>query len=95
MDSQHNAPPIPPPIDEMNKIALWVLESLKNQGLSFLLLGIAVWHLEGKNVELSKSMVLCQEEKYNALIEVVKQNTEALINLANGQEDKAASKPKR
>ncbi len=78
---------IPPPLEDMNRMAVWILDTLKNQGLSFLLLGLAVWHLQAQNNELSKLIRDCQEEKYNALITVVSHNTAALNNITNGKEE--------
>ena len=93
MDTQQQQQPIPPPLDEMSKIGFWILETLKNQGLSFLLLGLAVYHLQGQNNELSKEMRLCQEEKYNALVTVIESNTAALNEIAlNGKEEIKARK---
>ena len=81
-------PPIPPPIEEMNRIGIWILDTLRNQGLSFLLLGVAVWFLQSQNNDLAREVRDCQTEKYNALITVVKSNTEALNNLIqNGKEE--------
>lgn len=87
MDTQPITPPIPPPIEEMNRIGVWILETLKNQGLSFLLLGLAVWHLQEQNNELNSHIRDCQEEKYNALISVVQANTEALNKITHGKEE--------
>lgn len=86
MDTPQTEQHIPPPVEEMNRIGLWLLDTLKNQGLSFLLLGVAVWHLQGQNNSLSREIRACQEEKHNALIEVVTANTAALNNIANGKE---------
>lgn len=92
MDTQQDTQPIPPPLEEMNKIGFWLLDTLKNQGLSFLLLGLAVWHLQGQNNTLASEIRECQEEKYNALIAVVSANTDALNNLSNGQTQKKVGK---
>lgn len=86
MDKQQT-PPIPPPLEEMNRIGIWALDTLKNQGISFLLLGLAVWHLQGQNNELSKEIRDCQEDKYQAIISVIKTNTEALKLITDGKEE--------
>lgn len=94
MDTQQR-PPIPPPIEEMNRIGIWLLDTLKNQGLSFVLLGVAVWFLQTQNNQLAREVKDCNTEKYNALITVVQSNTEALNRLTNGKEEKETTPPKR
>lgn len=78
MDTPQTQPPIPPLLNDMNRTLVWILEVLKTQGLSFLLLGIAVWYLQGQNNELRREISLCNEDKYNGMLEVLRQNTIAL-----------------
>lgn len=94
MDTPVNTPPIPPPLEEMNRIGIWLLDTLKNQGMSFVLLGVAVWFLESQNNALAREVKDCQTEKYNALITVVQSNTEALNRLTHGQKEETPPKKK-
>jgi len=86
--------PIPPPYEEMNRVTIWLLDTLKNQGASFVLLGIAVWYLQTQNNVLSRDIKDCQSEKYNALITVVQSNTDALnrLSASYGKEEKNPQK---
>ena len=72
----------------MTAITSWLLESLKNQGLSFLLLGVAVFYLQDKNDTMAAEIRQCQEQRYNALVEVIQANTKALEKLSYGKEEK-------
>lgn len=69
----------------MTAITQWLLESLKNQGLSFLLLGVAVFYLQDQNTSMAREIRDCQEQRYNALVEVIEANTKALQQLSNGK----------
>lgn len=69
----------------MTAITQWLLESLKNQGLSFLLLGVAVFYLQDQNTIMAREIRDCQEQRYNALVEVIEANTKALQQLSNGK----------
>lgn len=92
MDNQPT-PVIPPQLDMIR----FLLDTLKSQGLSFLLLGLAVWHLQSQNDALATEIRACQEDKYNALVEIIRANTEALQHLTNGKEEqeKEAAKPRK
>lgn len=53
---------------------MWILNTLRDKGIEFLLLGIAVWWLQQENVTIRKEINQCQQEK----IELFKQENEAL-----------------
>jgi hypothetical protein len=65
----------------MNNILLFIADALKTQGVSFLILGLAVWYLQGQNIELRKDLQTCQETKIELLLKVVEGNTFALKNI--------------
>lgn len=83
MDNQPT-PVIPP---QSNDMVNYLLETLKNQGLSFVLLGVAVWYLQGNNDRLANEIRSCQQEKYDAMLQVINSNTQALNALTYGKEE--------
>lgn len=87
MDNQQT-PAIPPQSDMVN----YLLETLKNQGLSFVLLGVAVWYLQGNNDRLANEIRACQQEKYDAMIQVIESNTHALNALTYGKEEEKTAR---
>lgn len=67
---------------------MWILSTLKEKGIEFLLLGVAVWWLQSENVEIRRDMNRCQEEKLEvyraenaALREVIGECTIAIQEL--------------
>lgn len=92
MDSQHTPPTIPPTQDvlplDMNNLASWILTTLRNYGLPFLLLGVAVWYFHNRTEKLETAIELCQknhletiEIQNGALIRALNDNTQALNRL--------------
>jgi len=81
MDTQPQQPLIPPPLEEMNKMAIWILETLKNQGLSFLLLGVAVWYFHGESKELRTELMHCMDSNQSELTQAIKENTSEIKTL--------------
>lgn len=84
MDNQQHLPNVPPPSDDM-AIIRFVLDALRTQGLSFLLLGVAVWYLQQQNMELRKDVQDCQAvqiefltKKNEGLTQALEKNTTAL-----------------
>ena len=61
---------LPPVHSDMN----WIFITLKDKGIEFLLLGIAVWWLQQENVTIRREINQCQQEK----IEVFRQENAAL-----------------
>lgn len=85
MDNQQLTPNVPPPNDDMATIARFLLDALRTQGLSFLLLGVAVWYLQAQNVELRKDVQDCQSvqiefltKKNEGLTQALEKNSTAL-----------------
>jgi len=79
MDNQNQ---VIPPEFEMVK---YILEILRTQGLSFLLLGVAVWYLQSQNMELRRDVLNCQSTqieylttKTETLTKTLESNTTAL-----------------
>ena len=75
---------LPPLQSDMN----WIFVTLKDKGIEFLLLGIAVWWLQQENVTIRKEINQCQQEKIEvfrqenaALREVITQCTVAITEL--------------
>ncbi|MGL5131696.1 MAG: hypothetical protein ACRC78_04150 [Planktothrix sp.] len=76
------------PIFDMNKAMAYLLNVLQNQGPSFLIMGLAVWYLQGQNIELRQQVSNCQYGQIEMLttqnqqmIKVIEQNTLAIQNL--------------
>lgn len=63
----------------MGNIGSIVLEQLRTQGLSFILLGIAVWFLYGQNQKLSIQVKGCNE----TIIEMYRQDRKEMLTIIN------------
>lgn len=68
-----------------SNIAMYLLDQLRMHGLSFLLLGIAVWYFHAENLKMKGEIKQCNDaliEMYRTdrseLLEVVRNNTAAL-----------------
>lgn len=92
MDSQPTPPPIPPalPLD-MNTWTAWLLNTIRNYGLPFVLLGIAVAYFHARTEKLETAIDLCQKNhletitmQNGALIRALNDNTQALNRLEAG-----------
>lgn len=70
----------------------WIVDYLKSQvkvhGISFFLLGLAVWYFTGENREIKNEIRMCNEarmEQYQVerqqMMEVINNNTKALDKL--------------
>lgn len=66
-------------------ILTYLAEQLRMHGLSFLLLGVAVWYFHGENLKMKSEIKACNDaliEMYRSdrseLLEVVRNNTAAL-----------------
>jgi len=56
----------------------WLLEMLKKQGLSFVLLGAAVWYFYGEVQRLENKADICQDNIIDLYQNVILQNTEVM-----------------
>ena len=56
----------------------WLLDLLKKQGLSFVLLGFAVWYFYGEVKRLEEKADLCQSKIITLYQEVIIRNTHTL-----------------
>jgi len=102
MDNQN--PIIPPPLQEEFEMVKWILETLRANGLNFLLMGLAVWHLQLQNMDLRKDISNCQAgqiefltSKNEQLMKALDSNTNALnrISDAVGPDDFPSIKRRR
>lgn len=67
--------------EPMNNPWLWLLDLLKKQGLSFLLLGFAVWYFYGEVQRLEAKSDLCQTRIINIQEQVIFKNTRAMEDM--------------
>lgn len=93
---QKNNSELPPTYSDM-----WILSTLREKGIEFLLLGVAVWWLQSENVEIRRDMSRCQEEKLQfyreentALREVIGECTIAIKELQQQFEPKPTPRPR-
>lgn len=84
MDNQQQLPNVPPQQDDLAMVK-FLLDTLRTQGLSFLLLGVAVWYLQSQNMELRQDVLKCQAtqiewltSKNEGLTSALEANTTAL-----------------
>lgn len=89
MDSQQTPPPIPPtlPLD-INMWTTWAMNTIRNYGLPFVLLAIAVWYFHARTEKLETQIEQCQRAhietvtmQNGALIRAINDNTQALNRL--------------
>ena len=59
----------------------WMLDLLKKQGLSFVLLGFAVWYFYGEVRRLETKADLCQTQIIEMHRDVILQNTRAMEDM--------------
>lgn len=57
---------------------MWILDLLKKQGLSFVLLGVAVWYFYGEVKHLQDKADLCQNSVIELYQKVIMENTDLL-----------------
>lgn len=94
MDNQQELK-VPPPHDELEMLK-FLLDTLRTQGLSFLLLGVAVWYLQSQNMELRRDVLRCQETQLQWLTSKNEGLTSALeANTAVLGQISLVLKPKR
>lgn len=62
----------------MNNTFVWLLDLLKKQGLSFVLLGFAVWYFYGEVQRLNQKVEMYQSRIIELYQGVILENTDAL-----------------
>lgn len=60
---------------------MWILDLLKKQGLSFVILGVAVWYFYGEVKRLNDKADLCQNSIIEMYQNVIISNTMAIDNM--------------
>lgn len=65
----------------MNNSFAWLMDLLKKQGLSFVLLGFAIWYFYGEVQRLENKSDICQDNIISLYQNVILQNTETLKKL--------------
>lgn len=60
---------------------LWLLDLLKKQGLSFVLLAFAVWYFYGEVKRLEAKADLCQSRIIDLQVDVILANTRAMEDM--------------
>lgn len=72
----------------------WIFTTLRDKGIEFLLLGVAVWWLQTENVAIRKEIGQCQQEKIelfrqenDALRKVIMECTEAIQEIKSSFDD--------
>ena len=60
---------------------MWILDLLKKQGLSFVLLGIAVWYFYGEVKRVNEKADRCQSSIIEMYQDVIIRNTRAMEDM--------------
>jgi hypothetical protein len=72
----------------------WILDLLKKQGLSFVLLGVAVWYFYGEVRRLEEKADLCQNRIIELYQNVIIRNTHTLEDVSWYLEELHSNKQK-
>lgn len=60
---------------------MWMLDLLKKQGLSFVILGVAIWYFYGEVKRLNEKADQCQQGIIQMYQEIVIRNTRAMEDM--------------
>lgn len=77
MESIENAP-LSPPQQDMSSFYTWLLESIKKQGFTVLLMAVAVWYFWQRDEARDKRLEACREEYNTVLLRIAERSTMAL-----------------
>jgi len=73
--------------NNMANIGLWFLKMLQQQGLSFVLLGVAIWYLLGKMNYLETKYDTCQQMTIELYKSYYNEDKEVLIKVLDKLEE--------
>ena len=77
MESTDN-PQLSPPQQDMSSFYTWLLESIKKQGFTVLLLAVAVWYFWQRDEARDKKLEACRDDYNTVLLRLAERSTIAL-----------------
>lgn len=71
----------------MGNVGIWLLKMLQQQGLSFVLLGVAIWYLVGKMNYMEQRYEACQNMNIELYKSYYNEDKEVLVRILNRLEE--------